>query len=89
MKLRRTILLVLGLLLIPVGMVVAQSSTNFVVQRFTVYSGGSASSAQYRVRSVIGQPAAGIVSSSRYRVSAGFLYPQEAVFDVWLPMIRR
>ena len=53
---RKLVLLVLVLLLISVGIVVAQSSANFIVQRFVVAGGGSADSANYALTSVIGQP---------------------------------
>ncbi len=72
---RKLVLLVLVLLLISVGIVVAQSSANFIVQRFVVAGGGSAESANYAVTSVIGQPDTDVVDSSNYKVSAGFLHP--------------
>ena len=86
---RKLLLLALVLLLISVGIVVAQSSTNYILQRSVMISGGSADSANYSVTSVIGQPATGVVDSSNYRVSAGFLQPlqQGSGYSVWLPVI--
>ena len=81
----KIVLLVLALLLISVGIVVAQSSTNFIGQRFVVTSGGSAESANYSVTSVIGQPDTDVVDSLNYRVSAGFLHPLQ--HEIWLPII--
>jgi hypothetical protein len=88
---RKVLLLALALLLTPVGLVAAQSSTNFVTERFVVVGGGSADSASFSVTSVIGQPATDLVNSSNYKVSGGFLYPslQEPFSDqkTWLPLI--
>ena len=88
---RKLLLFALVLLLIPVGMVAAQSSTNYAMQRFVVVGGGSADSASFSVTSVIGQPATDVVNSSNYRVSGGFLYPirQDSRFRVWLPLVLR
>ena len=85
---RKLLLFALVLLLIPVGMVAAQSSTNYVMQRFVVVGGGSADSASFSVTSVIGQPATDVVSSSNYKVSGGFLYPS-ADSRIWLPTIQK
>ncbi len=49
---RKLLLLALVLLLISVGLVVAQSSTNYTMQRFVMMSGGAADSANYSVTSV-------------------------------------
>lgn len=88
---RKVLLLALALLLIPVGLVAAQSSTNFVTERFVVVGGGSADSASFSVTSVIGQPATDLVNSSNYKVSGGFLYPALQVPSsdkkTWLPLI--
>jgi hypothetical protein len=83
---RKLLLLILVLLLISVGMVVAQSSTNFILQRSVLLSGGLVDSANYKVNSVIGQPATGVVDSSNYQVTAGYLSP-ESGYKVWLPVI--
>lgn len=89
MKIQRKLLLfALALLLISVGMVAAQSSTNYVMQRFVMMSGGSAKSAHYTVTSVIGQPFTDVADSAHYKVSAGFLHPKSD-FYVWLPIIIR
>ena len=90
---RKLLLLALVLLLIPVGMAAAQSSTNYVTQRFVIVGGGSAGSANFSVTSVIGQPATDVVNSSNYKVSGGFLYPflqpsfSEPDQRIWLPVI--
>ncbi len=76
---RKLLLLVPGLLLISVGMVSAQSSANYVMQRFVMVGGGSADSANYAVASVFGQPATDVVNSANYKVSAGFLRPSTCV----------
>ncbi len=88
---RKLYFLVLVLLLISVGIVVAQSSNNFTLERFVTMSGGTADSTNYKVDSVIGQPATDVVVSSSYKVSGGFLYPtgpgSGTVRKVWLPVI--
>ncbi len=83
--------LVLVFLLLAVGIGFAQSSPNFVMHRFATVSGGTSDSANYAVRSAIGQPAAGSVSSTQQQVSAGFLFPvhQQRPYDLWLPVIRK
>ena len=83
---RKLLFLVLALLLISVGLAAAQSSANYVMERFVMISGGSANSANYQVDAVIGQPATGVVVSSNHKVSSGFLYP-DANYEVWLPLI--
>ena len=83
---RKLLLLVLVLLLISVGLVAAQSSTNYVMQRFVMMSGGAADSANYTVTSVIGQPATEVVVSANHKVSAGFLQPGSD-FMVYLPVV--
>lgn len=85
---RRKLLLLALLLLISVGIVVAQSSANFTLHRAVLLSGGAAESASYEVKSVIGQPATGLVNDANYQVSAGFLQPGFGN-TVWLPMIVR
>ena len=88
MKKRKLLLLALVLLLISVGMVVAQSSTNFILQGSAMFSGGLADSANYKVTSVIGQPATDVVVSANHRVSAGFMQPDSS-FEVYLPLVTR
>jgi hypothetical protein len=73
------------ILLISAGIVVAQSSTNYRLQRSVLLSGGLSDSTNYQVNSVIGQPATGVSDSSNYNATAGFLYPSG--FKVWLPVI--
>ncbi len=92
---RKLILLALILALTPVGIAVAQSSTNhvtaYITQRFVTMGGGAAESASYSVTSVIGQPVTDVVDSLNYKVSGGFLYPQrqdaEVDNQIWLPVI--
>ena len=83
---RKLLLLALALLLISGGMVAAQSSLNFTAQRFVLVGGDSASSTNYKVNSVFGQPATHVVNSPNYKVSAGFLQPNSG-YTVWLPVI--
>lgn len=85
---RKLLLLVFALLLISVGMVTANSSSNYILERFVMMSGGSANSANYQVDAVIGQTATGAVVSSNHKVTAGFLYPDSS-YEVWLPLILR
>ncbi len=85
---RKLLLFALVLLLISMGTVAAQSSTNYTMERFVTIGGSLADSAHYRVTSVFGQPATDVVDSPNYKVSAGFLYPASG-FDVWLPMIAK
>ncbi len=91
MSQRKFILIVLVLLLISVGIVVAQSSTHFTLERFVTMSGGTADSASYKVNVVIGQPATDVVVSSSYKMSGGFLYPNGqgsgVERKVWLPVM--
>ncbi len=89
MKKRKLLLLALALLLISVGMVVAQSSTNYVLQRSVMFSGGMADSANYSVTSVIGQPATDVVVGASHTVSAGFLQPDSGGFKVYLPLMTK
>ena len=87
----RLLLLGLVLLLIPVGIVAAQSSTNYVSPRFVTVSGDSAGSASFSVTSVIGQPATDVVASRSYKVSGGFLFSSQqgssSDIKMWLPLI--
>ncbi len=85
---RRLLLIALVVLLISVGLAVAQSSSNFVMQRFVMVSGGTAESAQYKVNAVIGQPATGVVNGANYKGSIGFLFP-ESRFELYLPLVIR
>jgi hypothetical protein len=90
MKQQKLLLFVLLLLVLSVGIgVMAQSSENFVLQRFTMTSGGHSGSANYAVDAVIGQPATGRTASSEYTVSAGFLQPGGLHHKVWLPLTTR
>ena len=84
MKQGKLLPLVILLLLLSVGIVVAQSSSSYEMQRFVTLSGGAADSTSYAVTSVIGQPLTDVVESANYKVSGGFLHPyaQDAiVFD--------
>ena len=83
---RKLLLLALLLLLISAGLVVAQSSTNYTLQRFTMFSGGASDSANYALHSVIGQPDTDVVVSANHKVSAGFLQPGSD-FMVYLPVV--
>jgi hypothetical protein len=87
MKIQRKILvLALALLLISAGIVAAQSSSNFIMQRFVMVGGSSADSSNYSVTSVFGQPATGVFNSGSYEVTAGFLHPQQG-YKVWVPVV--
>ena len=86
MKLKFILFLIL-LLVVSVGIVAAQSSSNFVVQRHAINSGGVADSANYRVTSVIGQQATDMGGSANFKVSAGFLHPLGAKSTVYLPVV--
>jgi hypothetical protein len=81
------ILFLIVLLVVSVGIVAAQSSSNFVVQRHVVGSGGVADSANYKVTSVIGQQATDVGGSANFKVSAGFLYPLEQGSKIYLPIV--
>jgi len=84
---RKMILFLILLLLVSAGIVAAQSSANFVVQRHVIGSGGVAASANYKVTSVISQPATDVGNSANFKVSAGFLHPLGANSTVYLPII--
>jgi len=79
------------LLLIPIGSAAAQPSTNYVMQRSVITSGGLANSASYSVTSVIGQPVTDVMNNTSYQVSGGFSHmPQQASqidHQLWLPVI--
>jgi hypothetical protein len=83
---RKLLLLALMLLLLSVGIVVAQSSTNYVLERSVMLSGGASESANYSVSSVIGQPATDLGKSANYQLSAGFLQPNSGSV-IFLPII--
>jgi hypothetical protein len=92
MKIKRKIVLIfLILMLISAGIVAAQSSANFKLQRFVMVGGGSADSNNYAVTSVFGQPATNPGASANYTLSPGFLYPrQQNLSDfVWIPVVRK
>lgn len=91
MKQRKLLLLALVLLVIPIGMVAAYSSANFVTQRFVLVGGGASDSASFSITSVIGQPATDVVDSANYKVSGGFLFPLRRVsgYKIWLPVVLR
>jgi hypothetical protein len=71
--------------MISVGIVAAQTSGNFIMQRFVMVGGSSADSANYSVTSVFGQPATGVFNSGNYEVTAGFLQPL-GQNRVWIPV---
>lgn len=83
------------LLLIVTGVAMAYSSSNFVLQRFTLLSGGTAVSSSYSVTAVIGQPATGSSNGPNHTLISGFLYPNVDSTDpgfgldntVYLPLI--
>ncbi|MFK7801463.1 MAG: hypothetical protein AB8G95_07530 [Anaerolineae bacterium] len=87
---RKLILIALLMLLIPIGLAVAQSSTNFRSNRFSQMSGGSSESTNYRVRSITGQPLAETSQSANFSVTSGFLAPNGPSDTlVWLPLVGR
>ncbi len=83
---RKILLLVLILLLLSVGIVAANPSANFVMQRFVMVGGSSADSTNYSVTSVFGQPATGVFNGGGHEVTAGFLRPQQDN-KVWIPIV--
>lgn len=90
MKKHKLLLLALLLLMFSVGIgALAQSSDNFVLDRFTMSSGGHSGSANFSVDGVIGQPGVGWTAGTDYAVSAGFLQPSGLSQKVWLPMVTR
>jgi hypothetical protein len=90
MKQKKLLIFALLLLMFFVGMgVMAQSSSNYVLQRFTMSSGGHSSSTNFSVDAVIGQPATDVSVGTDYAVSAGFLKPAGLNNKVWLPLVLR
>lgn len=90
MKQKKLLIFALLLLMFFVGMgVMAQSSDNYVLQRFTLSSGGHSGSANFSVDAVIGQPATDVSAGTDYVVSAGFLQPTGLNHKVWLPFVVR
>ena len=90
MKQRLLLPLLLLLLLLSVGLVMANTSSTYELQRFATMSGGTASSASYTVNVVIGQPATSVGSSANYAVSSGFLRPETQLrggHEIMLPAI--
>ncbi len=93
----KLLLLAVVLLLFSMGIVVAQSSTNYRLPRSVISSGGTADSPNYTVTTAIGQPAAGRVNSPNYQGSIGFLLPSYTVISppsgsehvVYLPIVIR
>lgn len=77
-------------LLISTGIVLANAPSSFVLHRFVALSGGTADSANYEVRSVIGQPSVGTIVNAEHKVSSGF-FPQEDVHihRIWLPVVTK
>ena len=89
MKQHKLYLFALMFLLLSVGIVVAQKSTNYEVHRFVTVSGGTANSANYTINAVIGQPAVTVADGANYKSSAGFLFPvqNDGRFDIYLPLV--
>lgn len=85
----KILLLALVLVLIPVGIVGAQSSANYAVQRSIALGGGVSDSANFKVTAVIGQADTDLADSSSYKVSAGFLFPlsNRLEYKTWLPVV--
>lgn len=81
------ILFLIVLLVVSVGIVAGQSSSNFVVQRHVVGSGGVSNSANFKVTSVIGQTSTDVGTSTNFKISAGFLHPLGQDSTVYLPII--
>ena len=86
---RKLLIAALAVGLLSAGIVAAQSSASFVVQRTVLLSGGGAASTNYRVNAVIGQPAAGWSESASQDVSAGYLFPFGLSYRLWLPQVHR
>lgn len=90
---RKLLLLMLLLILISAGIVVAQSSPNFLRRGSVQLSGGIAHSPNYTTNVVIGQPAIGVVCGENYKVSTGLLHPLHRdncrTTQIWLPLIAR
>lgn len=89
----KLLIFIFALVLIPIGVVVAQSSTSYVTQRYVLAGGGSANSANFAVVSVIGQTTTDVAGSSNFKVSGGFLHPRKTTSSspkgIWLPVIFR
>jgi hypothetical protein len=87
----RSIIIFLLVLLIPTGLVYAQSSPNYILKSTVVSGGGDYSnSTNYSLISTIGQPSAiGISSSDNYVNHAGFWYTVGLRQMLFLPVILR
>ena len=68
MRRKLRLLFALALLLIPIGLAGAQTSTNYVTQRAVIAGGGTAKSASYAVVAVIGQPVTNVVDSTKVAI---------------------
>lgn len=88
---KQSFIIFLMFLLIPTGLVYAQSSPHYILKASVVSGGGDfSSSTHYRLLSTTGQPAAiGISSSASYVNHAGFWYALDWREIVFLPLILR
>ena len=85
------VIIVLMVLLIPTGLVYAQSSPNYILKSTVISGGGDyISSPNYGLISTIGQPSAiGLSSSDNYVNHAGFWYTVGLRQMLFLPLILR
>jgi hypothetical protein len=88
---KRSIIIFLVLILIPTGLVYAQSSPNYILKSSVVSGGGDySSSTHYRLISTTGQSSAiGISSSTQYVNYGGFWYTVPWQRFIFLPLIMK
>lgn len=88
---RKLILLGALLLLAAGGIVAARGLPSFELPRVVVLNGGVATSANYSVHTVVGQPHSGSNSSSSFRQFSGFLMPARNgagfTHKIWIPIV--
>ncbi len=92
MKIRRKLLfMAIILLFISIGIVTAQSSENYNLQRVIMSSGETSAAPNYKVHAVLGQPVTGFSNSPSYESTTGFLFPfhHKVSFDIQLPIIMK
>jgi hypothetical protein len=88
---KRSVIIFLMLLLIPTGLVYAQSSPNYILKSTVISGGGDYSgSTHYGLISTIGQSSAiGLSSSDNYVSHAGYWYTVGLRQMLFLPLILR
>ena len=88
---RKTLIMVLAVLLIMTDGVLAVGSTNYQLAWFTPLTsgGGKTSSTNYVVDFSVGQPARGMASSTNYQACLGYWCGNTIEYSIYLPLVLR